>query len=265
MKEKHVIALLPAYLDDQLDDLQNKEVKQHLKECPNCDKELKNLKVLLSAFEKEEIASPSEGLRTNFYELLEKEKKESTPVISMPRSATTRKSNWTSHLLKIAASVVLLISGFYMGKYRQKDRSNEEIALLKDERMEIKQTAMLSLMENGSASKRIQGVSYIEDFSQPDEAIVEALIERMHFDENTNVRLTATEALAKFTDSENVKDAFIKVLKTEKDPRIQITAIQILVNINEKKAVEPMRALLKQESTQPFVKDQITSLIPNII
>ena len=87
----------------------------------------------------------------------------------------------------------------------------------------------------------------------------------MLYDENTNVRLTAVEALREFANSEAVKEAFITALQNEKDPSIQITLIHTLVEIQEKKAIQPMRRLLEQQETQPFVKQQIESLLPKII
>lgn len=152
-----------------------------------------------------------------------------------------------------------------MGKYQQEEKSGKEIALLTNESMQVKQMAMLSLMENKSASKRIQGVNYIDEFSKPDEAIVMALADRMLYDENINVRRTAVEVLGGFTASETVKNSYIKALKIEKDPGIQIAIIQILGQLREKKAIAPMKYLLEQEDTQPYVKKQLESTLPQII
>lgn len=265
MKQNHVTDLLPEYLDGLLDKTQKGKVETHLKKCALCTKELKDLKVLFNSFDEEKEVVPSDNLKTNFYELLEKEKQNSLKVITIGSKAKSSKKSWMPNLLKIAASIVLLIGSFMMGKKQQEQKANVEIAALMNESLDIKQTAMLSLMENKSASKRIQGVHYIDEFSNPDEAIVTALTDRMLYDENTNVRLTAVEALRGFTTSETVKNAYIKALKIEKDPGIQITVIQILVQIQEKKAVAPMQELLLQEDTQPFIKEQIKSLLPNII
>ena len=84
-------------------------------------------------------------------------------------------------------------------------------------------------------------------------------------DENDNVRLTAFEALSRFTSSEKVKEVFLEALGKEKNPSIQIAIIQVLVQIQEKKAVEPMQRLLEQEDTQPFIKEQIKTGLPKII
>lgn len=265
MKQNHVTDLLPEYLDGLLDKTQKGKVETHLKKCALCTKELKDLKVLFNAFDGEEELVPSNNLKTNFYELLEKEKQNSPKVIAIGSKAKSSNKSWMPNLLKIAASIALLIGSFMLGKKQQEQKASVEIAALMNERLDIKQTAMLSLMENKSASRRIQGVNYIDQFTDPDEAIVKALTDRMLYDENTNVRLTAVEALASFTASETVKNAYITALKTEKDPGIQITVIQILVQIQEKKAIAPMQELLRHEETQPYVKKHIESLLPIII
>ncbi|WP_430965186.1 HEAT repeat domain-containing protein [Spongiimicrobium sp. 2-473A-2-J] len=264
MDENHIVALLPDYLDDALGQEERAQLEGHLATCAACAKELEEMKVLFEAFGQEKGATPPERIKTNFYKLLELEKQADAKVIPLNTPAT-EKRNWTKDLLRVAASIVLLLGAFLFGQQQQQTQSNKEIALLQDERQEIKETAMLSLMENKSASKRIQGVNYIEEFTDPDEAIVLALIDRMRYDANTNVRLTAVDALGRFTASENVKNAFIAALKTEKDPSIQITIIQVLVKIQEKKAVKPMQELLEREDTQPFIKEQIKTLLPSIV
>ncbi|MGB5822008.1 MAG: HEAT repeat domain-containing protein [Saonia sp.] len=262
MDKNHITELLAEYLDRTLDEIDRKKVEDHLKACTPCTKELEELKTLFNAFEQEERGIPSDTVKTNFFELLEREKQSVSKVVTFDASVQNR---WGGTLLKVAASVVLLIGAFLFGKYQQETSFNKEIAVLKVESQEIKQTAMLSLIGNKSASKRIQGVNYIEEFTDPDETIVNALADRMVYDENSNVRLTAAEALGKFTASETVKNAFINALKNEKDPTIQIAIIRILVEIQEKKAVIPMQRLLEREETQPFVKAQIKSLLPSII
>lgn len=265
MEKNHIIALIPDYLDNLLDTVQKEEFESHIKNCASCTQELKEYKALFKAFENEEQLEPSPNVQLKFLEQLELEKQGETQVVSIDRAHVKSKNTWTNDLLKIAASVVLLFGAYFFGKQQQSQDNKAEIAQLTNEKMVFKQTAMLSLLENKSASRRIQGVNYVEDLKQPDAPIVKALTDRMLLDENTNVRAAAVEVLAKYTSSETVKDAFIEALKTEKDPGIQIMIIQTLGDIQEKKAATPMRELLKNEETQPFVKEQIESILTTII
>ena len=121
------------------------------------------------------------------------------------------------------------------------------------------------MLENQSASKRILAVSNSEKINQPDTKIIEALINRLYYDKNTNVRLAAAETLAKFSSQEMVKTALIKSLETEKVASVQIELIQILAKIQEKRALEPMRKLLQKEETPNYVKQELAYNIPSLL
>ncbi|MEM7484337.1 MAG: zf-HC2 domain-containing protein [Bacteroidota bacterium] len=263
MKNDHISDLFPEYLDNTLSDSDKQKVEQHLASSIGSKLELDEMKLLFNAFKNDAVTVPSDRLSAKFEAALNQEKSTTAKVVSI--APKKEKSNWASNLLKVAASVALLVTSFQIGRVMQSQKNNQELVVLQDESLQFKQAAMLSLMENQSASKRIQGVNYIEDFPNPDEAIVKALADRLLYDENDNVRLNAFEALSSFTTSETVKTAFIKALEKEKNPSIQVAIIQALVKIQEKKAIAPMQKLLEQEDTQPFIKKEITEGLPKII
>ena len=263
MDTNDIKELLPDYLDGTLSDKERKMVEDHLESSSELREELEGLRVLLQVMGEDKIAVPTTRLRTNFEQALELEKSSMGKVVSMETGKS--KSNWASNLLKVAASIALLVASFQMGGVFQQQKSDADLLALQNESLQMKQTVMLSLMENQSASKRIQGVSYIEEFENPDEAIIDALADRLLHDEHDNVRLTAFDALSRFTSSEQVKTVLIEALEREKNPSIQIGIIQALVQMQEKKAVAPMKKLLEQEDTQPFIKDQIKAGLPKII
>lgn len=265
MKVSHekIKSLLPLYLEGGLDAKEMEKVEEHLKECQACRDELVSYEKLFNSFQNEKIQAPSQDLRIKFLEALEEEKKNQGRVISMNKKFPSG-LNFIS-LAKIAAGFAILVGAFMMGKGYESKQAELEYALLENEVLKSKEMAMLSLMDNQSASKRIQGVNFIEAFREPDVEILNALTERMLFDENTNVRIAAVEALSNFSVSEHVKSAFITALETEKNPSVQITIIKNLVRIQEKKASEPMKKLLELEETQPFIKEEIKKGLPQII
>ncbi|TVZ25823.1 putative zinc finger protein [Gillisia sp. Hel_I_86] len=265
MKNEHITHLIPEYLEGFLTNDQKADVKQHLNDCPNCAKELEEYETMLHAFDSEMTEAPNKTLWEGFHKLLDEEKRMSSESFQSKTIHKKTPINWTLKALKIAAGIALLVGSYFFGSYQTAIETNKEIAMLKEKNLGIRQTAMLSLMENKSASKRIQGVNYVEEFSKPDDDILKALTERMLNDENANVRLTAVNALAGFANSKTAREALIKTLKSEKDPNIQITLIHTLVKLQEKKAVYPMKQLLDQKDTEPFVKEQIKSLLPSII
>ncbi|MEM6864273.1 MAG: HEAT repeat domain-containing protein [Bacteroidota bacterium] len=263
MEKDRIDALLPEYLDNTISEKDRIALEAHLAQSEDARKALKEMKLLFEAFKKEDIRVPSNRLRLQFEEVLQNEKNKNAAVV--PLRAGKKESSWASNVLKIAASIALLVTSFQIGSVFQQKKTDGDIASLENETLRMKQTVMLSLMENQSASKRIQGVNYIEEIPNPDDAVVAALANRMLYDENDNVRLTAFEALSRFTSSDKVKEVLIQALGQEKNPSIQIAIIQVLVQIQEKKAVGPMQRLLEQEDTQPFIKEQIKTGLPKII
>ena len=261
--KEHVTELLPVYLDGFLRDKEKATIESHLKECKSCSKELEQLTALFGAINSEKEQKPSPRLQINFLEDLEKEKN-LDKTIFINEDASPLKQPWVMNFMKTAAGILLLFGAFVLGKYQQEEKFNQDIALLETESLEMTQTAMLSLMDNQSARKRIEGVNFITEFENPDEAIINALTDRMLLDPNTNVRLSAVDALARFAKSETVKSAFIDALATEKNPSVQIAIIENLVRIQETKASGAMKKLMEQEDTQPFVKEELNRVLSEI-
>ena len=265
MKTEEVIALIPDYLEGNLTKEAHEKVKAYVAESEVCQKELKEYQELLKAFKEEPLVQPSNTLEEHFLKVLEEEKQQTVKVVSLATDAKSRNGNWINGLFKIAASIALLVTAFYSGRYFKSQEAEAEIAKIEQEQIQLKQTTMMSLLENQSASKRIQAVSYIDGIKSPNNAVVQAIADRMLHDENTNVRLAAVEALTRFGSSKLVKLAFVEALGIEKDPSVQIAIIQNLVKLQEKGAVAPMKKLLEQEDTQPFVKDEINQVLSEII
>jgi hypothetical protein len=242
MKCSDIENQLSAYLENSLSEVANSEVKNHLKTCENCTKELEELKLFLSILDKDKIEVPSANLRINFEQMLAQEIEESQPKVVQMQP----KTDW-KQFLRIAASVLIVFSAFLLGKY-QSDHSSS---------IESETAQVLHLLEDSSASKRILAVTNAEEFTSKDTKIIEALIKRLLFDKNTNVRLAAAEALSKFSSEILVRDALIKSLETDTNTSVQIEVIGILSKIQEKRAIKPMEKMLEKEETPQYVKQQL--------
>lgn len=257
--EQHIV----EYIDGQLTPEDAEKVTQHITTCDTCKTMYEETKSLLLAFNEVEEQVPSEHLREGFYKLLEEEKQlASTKVI--PLTTQERHFTW-KRAFQVAAAVLFLFTGYFFGSYNTKQHVNEEISSLQKQTLNLKEEIMLAMIENQSPSKRIQAVGFTESFVKPDAKILEALIERMKYDGNINVRLAAVEALAEFPESSIVKEAFIEALSVQKNPSLQISIIQFLVKTQEKRAIAPMQKLLKQEDTPDFVKEQVNNGLSEII
>ena len=263
MEAKDLEKYIVDYIDGNLPKAKMQAIKEAIEASEECKILYEETKALFVAMSNEPEQEPSLGLRQDFYKMLEEEKQlQQDRVVQL---VPEKKDFPWKYAFQIAASFVLLFLGFFAGSYNSEQKASKEIANLKEQTTELKQDMMLALIDNRSASKRIQAVSYTEEFTQPDAEIINALISRLQFDPSVNVRLAAAEALSKYSDMELVKKAFIDALSTEKNPDLQIAIIQFLVEVQEKRALEPMQQLLDQPDTPDFVKAQANSGISQII
>ena len=157
--------------------------------------------------------------------------------------------------MQIAASIILVAGGVLVGmQLNNSGSSKAEIAELKDEMQRIKEGMMLTMLNQESASQRIQAVSYADELQKPNQKVIQALIQTLNTDENLNVRLAAANSISKFLNDPAVVEALVNSLRTQKEPLVQITLITILTDKKEKKAAEPIREIISNEQTLPPVK-----------
>lgn len=263
MNCKETEDLLVDFINQNLDPKTYDSIATHIESCENCSVLLNELQTVFEEIDHIPMEIPDERLKINFEKMLQKEKAllHNPKVVSLG-SKTNR--SWKT-AIQIAATVGLVLSGYFYGKYHHDKNNPQEVAVLENETTKKNKTLALSMIENESASKRIQAVNYAEALEKPGNEILKALISKMHSDDHSNVRLAAAEALVKFSESEIVRKAFINALDTEQDPDIQIELIQILVSIQEKRAVPSMEKLLQNEETLNYVKDQVKVGLPTLI
>ncbi len=249
------------YLEGNLSEQEARLMKEYVESNELAGQALEETKALLEGTDDLLTREPGSALRANFMNMLEEEKQLQDNV----RPITSGSDRSWKTAFQIAASLLLLIAGYGMGRYALQQTTDDKILALEQESELLKQNVMMALIENRSASKRIQAVNYVQEFATPDSEVLNALIDRMHYDANVNVRLAAAEALSGYSDNAQVKDAFIEALGTEKDPGIQIAIIQFLVEVKDTRARGPMQQLLEQEETPNFVKDQVSQGLSNLM
>lgn len=250
MKCENIQNNIVDFLDEKLSKEDVSSIQNHLENCDECSKEFEDMKKLFFDLSEDEMEQPSARLQTNFEEMLAAEKKEQeNPIIQLQE-----RTSWKSYL-RIAASILIVVSAFLIGKVSNNTDSSNNTQV----------NQILAQIESTSASQRIAALTLSEETNTLDTQIIQAFINRLLYDDKPSVRLAAVEALTKFTSMEMVKDALIKSLETDKDPAIQIELIQVLVKIQEKRALSPMKKLLNDDDVPEYVKKEVQINIPNVL
>ena len=77
--------------------------------------------------------------------------------------------------------------------------------------------------------------------------ITKALFSTLNSDTNVNVRLSAIEALANYTEISEVREGLIASIIHQKSPMVQIALADLMVKLQEKKAVKSFKKLIKEK------------------
>jgi hypothetical protein len=240
------------YVEGTLAANEREVLETHLESCDSCSTLIQQTKEMWDGLDRLPLQEVPTRVALNFGQMLEEEKKH----LKTSKEPKVVSLQWRNAFMA-AASVAILLMGYVMGSNFSDGAGNEQVIALQEESDRLKEEMTIALLENRSASKRIQAVNYSEEILEPDTKVLEAIINRLQFDENINVRLTAAEALSRFSDNELVKDAFINVLSIEENSEVQIAVIQFLVKVQDKRALVPMQTLLDKPEVPLFVKNKV--------
>lgn len=262
MKCEQVKELIPDFLVGDLEEDEMEKVRLHLAECEICRTEIEDLSAVWTKLGVLPEQLPGGGLRSRFYSMLEKEKRDLNQR-EEERSFRIRVQNifadlWPKQpVLQAAVSFLFLAAGLTIGLLlRSGIAPSSEIAQLRQEMQVMRQAWVVSLLEQESPSERLRGVSISSRMEEPDEQMLDALFKTLNNDPNINVRLSAVDALYFFHDNPKVKTGLIDSLSRQDSSLVQMELIDLMVSLRERRAADALKILILDEKINPAVKDR---------
>jgi hypothetical protein len=127
---------------------------------------------------------------------------------------------------------------------------------LRHELRDMRQMVMLTLLQQQSASDRLRGVTWSYGLDRPSGEVVHALLERLAYDPNVNVRLAAIDALKPFVGDTRVRNGLVEALTADPQPSplVQVALIDALVTLREPRSLESMRRLATDAGVNDTVR-----------
>ena len=255
MDKEKLEELIIDYIDETLGEADRQLVEQELMRNENARKLYDELKEVIAVMEKSAPLEPSPALRAGFDKMLAGER---------GASPGARTIFFRPVYFRAAAAVALMVMSAGLGFWiSERNRQNAQIAdmqrdieLTRKQLAETKQAMLSMLNDDQSASQRIRGVNVAMGVTTADDEIVDALLKTMQSDPNTNVRLAALEALAGFQHDPSVRRGLVRALSSQTDPMVQITLIQLLVEMKEKEVVNELQHIVDDAGTMQAVRDE---------
>jgi hypothetical protein len=260
---------LNDYLNDKMSESDRRYFEEKNKMYVGGKEDLKQQKELWDLIKTLPEPEPSESLSENFYQMLGEFEDENRSSFWAKVKGYFAGLQIFQPRFKLAYSVGLLIIGIasslFINSYFFSNKSTEEIAILSAEVKEMKEMVMLSLLEDPSASERIRAVSLTEELPSINQRVIKALLVTLNNDDNDNVRIMTLEALATMADNPKVREGLVASITQQESPLVQAAIADVMVVLQEKKAVNSLKKLLRKKNLNEGVKMKIEQSLLEII
>ncbi len=267
MKCEHAAEFIPDYLEGTLKPQDAERLEAHLESCAQCGKEIA-LARELTVLPTEE---PSAALRTRFEAVLAAYEAGRRAGVARAQDAREPRAwtwNWfRSPALGFAAAAVLLVGGFLGGRYETNTngpQSHDEVAALQGEVQGMRQLMVLSMLQEESASERLQGVSLSTREEQMDPKILTALLHTVRYDSSVDVRMAAIDALSRYGNHAQVRDGLAEALETNQSPLVQVQLIDLLVQLHDRNIIDQLHKIEQDTDVNPAVRERAQQAIAQL-
>jgi len=161
--------------------------------------------------------------------------------------------------VQMGLAALLLIVGFVAGRALASRAPvppppGAEIAEVRGELHDMRQMLTLSLLQQQSATERLRGVSYTAGIDQPGNEVVAALLDTLLHDPSVNVRLSAVDALRRFSDRADVRLGTKQAVADSTAPMLQVAVIDFMVETRDPQARVVLRQLADDGTVDQSVR-----------
>lgn len=265
MNCEQIAELLPDYLQGSLADEQMRRIDDHLHQCAACSDEVAVWKKM-SLLPTEQ---PSPELRARFEAMLHAYP---SATAGAPGTAATNAAanvkqgfDWgtvtrwlRSPVGALAWSVALIVIGVLIGtRVGDANSSRErELADMHAELTNMRQVVALSMLQQQSASERLQGVTYTSREEHLDPQVFAALLHTLRYDNSVDVRLAALDVLSRRAGQPQVRKSVVDALQTQQSPMVQVALIDLLTEWRDPDAAQRLRNFQQTPNLNPTVRQR---------
>ena len=158
----------------------------------------------------------------------------------------------------IVWACLFLACGYFIGKHADRGaehRVQQQIEAMRQELAATRQMVALSMLQQQSASQRLEGVSWSTRLPEPDPKVMGALMHTLRFDNSVDVRLAALDALSRYADRPEIRRELVDALQTTQSPLVQVALIDLLVDLHDKSAVPQFKKFQQDPEARSYGKE----------
>jgi anti-sigma factor RsiW len=266
MNCQQIEELLPDYLQGALASAQSAEVEQHCEHCTSCAQDIVMWKQLATLPQEKPSAESRERFEAMLHSYV------ATASTTAPTHSNARipqhadaKPAWNflewlrSPFGVVAWSAALILFGLLIGtnvRNRSTTEHPDEIASLHAEVTSMRQLVALSMLQQQSASERLQGVSWSTREDHLDPQVQLALMRTLRSDGSVDVRLAALDALSRHAAQPLVRKGVLESLAEQQSPLVQVAMIDQLTEWRDPDAAQRLLKFEQTPNLNPAVKQR---------
>lgn len=248
---------LPDFLAGSLEGTEREAIQAHLGGCAGCNQAVE-MWATLGALPEDQ---PSPALQARFEAMLEayREGLEQAERPRQRRSFSGWLESWWPYrpAFQFGIAVVCLIAGAAAGHLLTgRGGGNQELAQLREEVHNTRQLVAVSLLQQQSASERLQGVSWSSRLAQPDPQVLAALVQAVRSDSSVDVRLAAVDALRRYAGEPRVSSGLLEAMGGAQSPLVQIALIDLMVDTRDRKSIGALKRLREDQAVNQAVRER---------
>jgi hypothetical protein len=244
-------------------------VREHLAACADCRRAVAEMERVWNGLGALAASAPSALLRRDFEGVLSgyREGMGSPRPADVPpparaaeaqRTVAFRRRRTTQRrIYQLGYGLAALLAGIVVGVVVRPDPHRQEVAEMRGELRALRQDVALSMLQQTSASARLQGVSVGAEVARQDPQVLDALLETLATDSSPNVRLAAVDALAARAGEPAVQLRLGEALRREASPLVQIALADALLSADGEQARRIVAPLVSQAGVRQEVKQYV--------
>jgi anti-sigma factor RsiW len=262
MKCEQLSELLPDYLQGSLSADQRHTVEAHLEQCADCSEEV----VIWRKLSLLPLDQPGLASRARFEAMLQAYQagRSNQPADDSHWRKRASAWNWNvfhwlrSPLGAMAWSVALVAIGVFAGlRLAAPKPPSPDFVAMQSELTSMKQLVVLSMLQQQSASARLEGVTWSTREQQLDPQVLSALFHTLRYDQSVDVRLAALDALSRHGRQPQVHKGVLDSLQQDQSPLVQVALIDLMLEWRDRDAAHRLQELEQTPNLNPTVRQRV--------
>ena len=262
MKKDDLKEKLIDLLDGNLSPEETEKIIASLEKSGVSREEIESMRSVSHLIEDMPLPEPSDRMDNRFYAMLGEERKKILPGEPEVRLKRPFLISFVIPGLRIAAGIALFLLGWFAAGWSgSAPARNSQMANLAGEVKQLKETLVLTMMQQNSPMERIKAVNMVSEFDEADSQIIESLVGMLNHDSNDNVRLLALDALIRFSSIPEVRENLIASIGNQTSPLVLLRLSEIMLALNEKRAVPELQKVLQNAHLNYSVRGKMNKVV----